>query len=916
MWLPPSRDPGLLNEYREDLLAHGMSDAVRRAALVVLALNMAFVGLDWFAFREEFTSFLTARLALNGALAVIYFGTARPFPVMSQSALCMATGGLLLWVIYGSGAPMGDYYAGLMLALVGLPVILPLEPGRTTVMWSVLVAAFVASPLFVAGPIDSKVYAIHSLFLASGAFTGIASSAFLTRFRVLDFAKRREIERANESLKETDRIKSRFTANIHHELRTPLTLTLAPLEAILSGEFGPVPDALDGYLRTMHANALRLLKLINNLLDLAKVEGQQFSLRRQRVNLAAIVGGIVDGARPLADRKQVALETDLQAELPVMHVDPEALEKVIVNLLGNALKFTEPDGRITIQIAPAQEGNGAVLVVADTGAGIPADQLRRIFDRFAQVDSSATRKHEGTGIGLSLVKELVELHEGRVWAESDGPGHGTRMSVFLPCGSADEPGVEEMLVDGVGVSSRGSSSIDAMAAEIELPGEGTSQHQLVEIEHNVARGEASAACDDADFDALSGSPEIVVVDDNLEMRRLLGTLLGRHYRVRLARNGREALDAVREQHPDLVVTDVMMPEMSGTELCAALKGDPETRAIPVMLVTSKADREMQIEGLEIGADDYVTKPFHPRELKARVASLLQMRALQNELSVRNHRLEATLVELQAAEVQLVQSERLAAVGELAAGVAHEMNNPVNFSLNAARALRSVADDIVQLSGPLARLDQQQSDPGILDQVEKLRSQLQELDFEETVQEMVQLSRIVTDGLERTGRLVGDLRDFTRSEESGHDPVDVRSGLEATVRLLEPAISSEDIRVTIELADHLAPVRANARALNQVFLNLMRNAIDALAGRGGAIEVVACESDGQVVIEIRDDGSGIPSSAPGKLFDPFVTTKGAGRGSGLGLAICRRIVHAHGGEIELVARQGPGSIARVSLPIAS
>jgi len=912
MWFLPPGDAGLYPEYYEDLRVHRMPDAVRTAAWVVFTLNMAFVGLDWLVFPAEFASFLSARLALDALLAGVFFWGARRFPVASESVICMATGGLLLWVIYGSGATTGDYYVGLVLAMVGLPVLLPLAPTRTALMWSLLVAAFVAAPLVEGVPADTT-YAIHSLFLVSGAFTGVASSVYLTRFRLRDFAKRRAIEAAHEDLKETDRIKSRFSANVHHELRTPLTLTLAPLEAILSGEFGPVPELFRGYLKTMHSNALRLLKLINNLLDLAKVEGQQFTLRRQHVDLARLVGGLVDGARPLAARKGIELVTSFEAGLPPQYVDPDALEKVTVNLLGNALKFTESGDRVEARLEADEDG--VRLVVADTGTGLASDQLERIFDRFAQVDTSATRKHEGTGIGLSLVKELVELHGGRVWAESEGLGHGTRMCVVLPAACADEAQPEEIVEDEGGRAVSATASFDALAAEIDLPGEGSDEHRLVDLEHNVTRWEqAGRNADQVAGPAPSSAPTIVVAEDNADMRRLLGSLLGRDYRVRLTRNGREALEAVRAELPDLVLTDVMMPEMSGTELCKTLKSDPATRAVPVMLVTSKADREMKIEGLELGADDYVTKPFHPRELKARVAGLLQIRTLQHELSVRNAELESMLVELREAEVKLVQAERLAAVGQLAAGLAHEVNNPVNFALNAARALASTAEDLRRVVEPLARLEPGRPDT-LTVQAEKLLAELPDLDYEELVGDLAELSAIVTEGLERTGRLVGDLRDFTRSDGAGTEPVDVRRSLGSTLDLLEPTCEKQRVEVTKRFEDNLPLVLANPRALHQVFLNLIQNATEALAGAGGQVQVVARLDGPSVVVEVLDDGPGVAASVASQLFEPFVTTKETGQ-SGLGLAIGLRIVEAHGGTLEVLPREGRGTVARVSLPAAS
>ncbi len=398
------------------------------------------------------------------------------------------------------------------------------------------------------------------------------------------------------------------------------------------------------------------------------------------------------------------------------------------------------------------------------------------------------------------------------------------------------------------------------------------------------------------------------------MRRLLGTLLGRDYRVRLTRTGREALEAVRRRPPDLVLTDVMMPEMSGTELCKALKSDPQTRGVPVMLVTSKADREMKIEGLELGADDYVTKPFHPRELRARVAGLLKVRTLQNELAGRNAELQSMLIELRTAEVKLVQAERLAAVGELAAGLAHEVNNPVNFALNAARALSRIALELRGVLEPLAKLDPRNHE-ALADHVEKLLLQLPELDFGEVSHDLAELAGIVTEGLERTGRLVGDLRDFTKSASAEPSPVDVRKSLLSALLLLEPSFEEGTIQVVTRFEGEPLLVLGDPRALNQVFINLIKNAAEALAGTGGQIVVAAREHGSSVVVEVRDDGPGIPKAIATRLFEPFATTKDRGHRRGMGLSISLRVVEAHGGTIELLPRPEGGTIARVSLPAA-
>jgi signal transduction histidine kinase len=775
------------------------------------------------------------------------------------------------------------------------------------------------------GLAEWKSYVIHLVFVASGAFECIVSCRFLDRARVTEFAQLREIEAARDNLADLDRAKSRFTANIHHELRTPLTLTLAPLEAILGGEFGAVTETQRDYLRTMHSNALRLLKLINNLLDLAKIEGKQLKIRRRPTRVGTLVEELVAGARPLADRKGVALETRGVEALPVTNLDQDALEKIVVNLVGNSLKFTDRGGRIEVAGRAVEDG-GIELTVSDTGVGLPADQLDRIFDRFAQVDASNTRRHEGTGIGLALVKELVELHGGRVWAESQGLGHGSQFHVVLPAGEVDEEAQEDVLEGSSGRSAAVGNTLAAMEGELDLDAPAHSEAmRLTELERTVERAEAldrppTSPSGHAPAPVTAASPEVLVVEDNADMRRLLVDLVGREYRVRAARNGREGLEAARASAPDLVLTDVMMPEMSGTELCRALKSDEATKAIPVMLVTSKAEREMKIEGLELGADDYVTKPFHPRELLARIRSLVRLRTLQSELAVRNTLLESTnaelqnaLAELREAGVRLVQSERLAAVGELAAGVAHEVNNPVNFATNALKTLRTYVDDIRRVTARFSELDW--SDPAKVPaqarELEKLES---ELGFDELSGSLSELVDIVTEGLERTHRLVADLRDFASPGAAGTlGEVDLRRGLESTLQLVRHALRKALVELHVELPDRLPPLIGDARALNQVFLNLLKNAAEALEDRGGNVWLSAAVAEDAVEVKIRDDGPGVAPELHAKLFEPFYSTKGAGRGTGLGLSISRRIVHDHGGTLTVASAPGQGATFTLLLP---
>jgi signal transduction histidine kinase len=919
----PSRcEPDLRAAYRAELRGEVMIRTARVGALVVAIINTVFIGLDRYAFSEMAPDFLWVRVSLNGVCALVYFWMSRRYPERAQVLMLIATGMMLLTVIYGSDAPNSDYYAGMMLLFVGIPVVSTLSAMETAAMVSILFAGFLVSPVLVGPPAEWTPFVTHSLFLFSAGLTSALSAGLLDRVRFSDFVRRTELETARDHLKQLDIERSRFTANVHHELRTPLTLMLAPIEAMVGGEFGDVSDLQHGYLRTMHSNGLRLLKLINNLLDLAKIEGKQLGIVRRPSAVGRVSDELISSAQPLAERKGVTLSQRGLEALPEINLDPDAFEKVLVNLLGNALKFTDSGGSIEISGTATPEG-GVHLVVSDSGIGLPEDQLERIFDRFAQVDASSTRRHEGTGIGLALVKELVDLHGGRIWAESRGVGHGTQMHVVLPLGECDSEAQEDVLQTDDGKSVALGNSIFAMQGELDVEGHNHELLRVSEMQRNVERSQFDSPETDhcaANAQLSQDAPEVLICEDNADMRRLLSFLIGQEFRVRVAPNGREGLEMVRELAPDLVLTDVMMPELSGTELCREIKADPKTQGIPVVLVTSKAEREMKIEGLELGADDYVTKPFHPRELLARVRSLVKLHRLQEQLVVQNQLLENTNVELQAtlAELretgmQLVQAERLAAVGELAAGVAHEVNNPMNFATNALRTLRGYVEDVCSVAEALAAIDW--SDRDVLDaRVSELEKLKERLEFDDVTDSLGELVEIVTQGLDRTQRLVGDLRDFASSGDGRRMDVDLARGLQTTALLVKHSLREAGVELQMEVPERLPSLEGDARALNQVFLNLLKNAAEALHGRGGVVRVSARSEGTSILVEIRDDGPGIAPELLPKLFEPFFSTKEAGRGTGLGLSISRRVVLDHGGAIEVSSEPGEGTTFVVTLPL--
>jgi signal transduction histidine kinase len=458
-----------------------------------------------------------------------------------------------------------------------------------------------------------------------------------------------------------------------------------------------------------------------------------------------------------------------------------------------------------------------------------------------------------------------------------------------------------------------------MEADLNLERGTVAADPLVEMERSVERWEGSREIASTDASAQhvpASAPEVLIAEDNPDMRTLLAMIVGREFRIRVTSNGREALEALGESAPDLVLSDVMMPEMSGIELCRAIKENVETQAIPVVLVTSKAEREMKIEGLERGADDYVTKPFHPRELLARVRSLVRVRGLQKILADRNETLERALRELKQAEVQLVQSERFAAVGELAAGIAHEVNNPVNFALNAARAMDATVKELRDLANRVTSLDFGHTEQ-LAREVEELRAEQRSGRADELADTLAELAEIVSDGLKRTHSLVRDLRDFTAVSQS-HERVagcDLGNALRSTIQLLKYGLKERNASVELDVEDGVPTISGDLGALNQVFLNLVKNAAEAFPPEGGSIRVSLCCDGDALVVTVADDGPGIPEDAMSQLFEPFFTTKAAGEGTGLGLSISQKIVVAHGGELEVSSEVGRGARFSVRLPLS-
>jgi signal transduction histidine kinase len=461
-----------------------------------------------------------------------------------------------------------------------------------------------------------------------------------------------EERRRAEALAELDRAKTVFFSNVSHEFRTPLTLMLGPLDDLLRDD--GLGRGQRDTLEVVRRNALRLLRMVNTVLDFSRASAGRTTGDFRPTDLSALTAELVGRFGALVERGGVAFSAVCDDLGEPVYVDADAWERIVLNLLSNAFKFTL-DGEIAVTLRRDGDTDGALLVVRDTGTGIPESELPHLFERFHRVRNDQARTQEGTGIGLALVRELVELHGGTIAVEST-VGRGTTFTVTIPFGAAHLP--TEELHEG----ERASSSAQTALAYIE------EASRWIGVEDPDAVG---AAPRDALETGTPGDERVAVVDDNADMRDYLAGLLGHHWQVETYADGEAARTGILSDPPDLVITDVMMPRLDGFGLVAALRADSRTAALPVIVVSARAGEESSVEGLDAGADDYLVKPFSARELVARVRVNLDLARARAEAG------------------------RLAALEDVRARVittvSHELRTPVSAIYGAARTLERFDD---------------------------------------------------------------------------------------------------------------------------------------------------------------------------------------------------------------------------------
>lgn len=518
---------------------------------------------------------------------------------------------LVLWVLIGNlciaqmtvvlGGFTAQYYNGLNLVFLAAAVIVPVSWPSHAIAQCITLAYYYGAN-FLHSPTQAGLNAAieNSFFLVWTCVALLFSVYLYERLQRAEFEARQsesqarqELEASNLKLLELDHLKSEFFANISHELRTPLTLSLGAFKSLLKL---PSDSESQGLLQSGYRNTARLLFLINELLDLAKFDSGRAELKKRCIDLSALVRSVAANFES-GPKSRVTLKGT--SEPVVIEIDPRQMKKVLYNLFSNAFKFGDPEnGRLEVRLSV--KADSVELAIEDNGIGIPRDQLERIFDRFTQVEGSASRRYEGSGIGLALAKEIVTHHGGTLSVQSE-LGHGSTFTIILPRDRTRSP--EVVLEDD--------------DETLMVPA-------FFESQQEQGNSLSSSKTD-------ASQPLLVLVDDNADMRGYLERVLRNQYRLAVAKDGLEALELTKSLRPDLIVSDGMMPRMSGYDLLKAVRGDHALRSIPVILLTARAGTEARIESLEAGADDYIAKPFDEHELLARIGNLIRSRAQEREL---------------------------------------------------------------------------------------------------------------------------------------------------------------------------------------------------------------------------------------------------------------------------------------------
>ncbi len=793
----------------------------------------------------------------------------------------------LLWMHVVSDALIGAAYVSisLILYLFVRRIRLPFSPvfiafglfiglcGLTHFMaiWNVWNADYFASGLVKAATAAASVATAVGLFYIRPQIEAVVHTARLSETRRVQLeSTNAELEALNRKISRLDEMKTQFFANVSHELRTPLALILGPAERLLGDP--QLNDEQRRQLMNISANGKTLLKQVNDILDVAKLEEGQLQADYSRLDAAAWCRQIASQFELAAEHRRIQFQIEIPNRLDV-ESDANMLERILINLLSNAFKFTPDAGKIRVQLQDSAQTFH--LQVEDSGPGIKPEQRDLIFDRFHQLDGAATRTHGGTGLGLAIVKDFAGILGGEVQVGS-AAGGGAAFTVSLP--------------------KRAPTPVAAVKEW--QPEDHQSQAMLDAVLHEV---------DTTSFNSNSqeipahqpGRASVLVVEDNQSLRQFIVSSLAEFYNLLSAADGRQGLEMARTWQPDLIITDIMMPKMSGDQMIEAIRQTPALNTVPILLLSAKADEELRVKLLSNGAQDYLTKPFSPHELLARAGNLVGVKqagdALRQELASSSTNLDELArnlalshrqlqVALETASVAREQAERASQVkSHFLALISHEMRTPLS---------------VIHMNAQV--LDRHRNSPP-------------------TETSHTRLDRLIR-ATQQLNTLIEGVLEYTRIESgritAKRETIDLLALAQEVVEAGQLQLPSAQVTLElIEPTSPLPPFSTDPRLLRVVLNNIISNALKFTTE--GVVSVHLHSSAATQIIEVRDTGIGIAAKDIPRIFLPFEQLEPIHRksipGVGLGLSLTKEIVEVLHGTVDVRSKPGAGSCFRISLP---
>ena len=678
--------------------------------------------------------------------------------------------------------------------------------------------------------------------LVRGLFFLITSGVVCTLICYLNRQNRWKAFRLQRNAEQQSQRRLDFLADVSHELRTPLTLIAAPLDVVLS-EPGQLRESVGQQLAIMRRNVDRLRLLVDDVLDVVRDRTDNLTLQREEIDVREFLQQIVT----LTDDAARAIETTLllQGSTEPMEIsgDRTRLERVMSNLIGNAMKFS-PAGT-TIVIRLSAESSEALIEVMDEGPGIPEDFSQQIFERSFQADNvpkDATAR--GLGLGLAIAKKIVSMHGGRMDAMNRESG-GAIFRVWLPL---------------MRTSQSGQTRARLPASEVAYPPTAANKAPTESLD-------LDDAVDPPTTDSVPKIGKVLIIDDEPELRAYLADSLRNNHQVETARSASEGIERALAMQPDCILLDLMLPDATGFSALHRLRSEEWLSDTKILMLTANADETIKLAALREGASDFLSKPFGISELRARVNGLVTSSRMQKDLREEKLRLAASLKELKESELKLLHSEKMRSIADVSAGLLHEINNPVNFSLMAISVLQRRFEDDSETS--------------------------------ETIDD-------ISAGVTRIGEIVTDLRAFAHpNQQRAMTVVHLPEVVQTARRFAAGELDGSEL--IIEEDGPLSnPIEGSKSELVQLFLNVILNAKNAIdPNRPGKILIDAVQDAGRLMVTVTDNGVGMTQEQLARVREPFFSSDNQ-RGFGLGIPICQSIVENHGGTLFIESQPGEGT----------